>query len=90
MNEQIAADIFKQAIVTTLIISAPTLLAALVTGVIISLIQAVMQLHEVTLTFIPKIMVTLIVLIITLPWMMQVLGNFTLSLFANIPAYIGK
>jgi flagellar biosynthetic protein FliQ len=88
MNEQVAADIFRQAFLTALMVSMPALLAALVVGVVISLLQTVTQIHEATLTFIPKIVAVFLALIVFLPWMLQMLGKFTTELFYNIPAYI--
>ena len=88
MNEQIAADIFKEALMTGFTISAPVLAAALFSGLIVSLLQSVMQLHEVTLTFVPKLIAVFIVLIICMPWMLQVLESFTVALFSNIPNFI--
>jgi flagellar biosynthetic protein FliQ len=87
MTQQMAVEICKNAIWTTLLISAPMLTAGLVIGIIISLFQSVTQIHEMTLTFIPKILAVVIVLILTLPWMMNVMLSYTNELFtimANI------
>ena len=89
MNEQIVADIFREAIITALTISAPALLAAVLIGLFISIFQSVTQLNEPTLTFVPKMAGVFVILIIFLPWMIQVLELFIMNLFSHIPAYIG-
>lgn len=82
MTEQMALEICKNAIWTTLLISAPMLISGLVVGIVISLFQAVTQIHEMTLTFIPKILVVVLVLILTLPWIMNLLLSYTTELFS--------
>jgi flagellar biosynthetic protein FliQ len=59
-----------------------------VVGVVISLLQAVTQVQEMTLVFVPKIVACLVVLVAALPWMINLLVSFTHSLFTNIPNYI--
>lgn len=81
MTEQMAAEICKNAIWTTLLVAAPMLIAGLVVGIVVSLFQSVTQIHEMTLTFIPKILVVVVVLILTLPWIMNVLLSYTTNLF---------
>jgi flagellar biosynthetic protein FliQ len=78
----------KEVVWVTLLVSGPMLLFGLVVGVIISIFQAVTQIHEMTLTFVPKILAVMIALVIFFPWMMRVLLNFTEKLFVNIPLYI--
>jgi flagellar biosynthetic protein FliQ len=90
MNEQVAADIFRQAFVTIMLASAPCLLAALVVGLVISILQTVTQLHEATLSFVPKILAVMFCLVVFMPWMMQLLGQYTVSLLAQIPMLIAK
>lgn len=72
----------------TLMISAPVLLVGLVVGVAISLLQAVTQVQEMTLVFVPKIVACLVALVAALPWMINLLVSFTHNLFSNIPNYI--
>jgi len=78
----------KEAVWVTLLIAGPMLLAGLIVGLIVSIFQAVTQVHEMTLTFIPKILAVMIALVVFFPWMMRVLLNFTEKLFVNIPMYI--
>ncbi|MEW5924161.1 MAG: flagellar biosynthetic protein FliQ, partial [Candidatus Zixiibacteriota bacterium] len=72
-------------VMTMLLVSAPMLLSGLLIGLIISILQAITQVHEMTLTFIPKIVVVAISLIIFLPWIMNVVTEFTVRLFGIIP-----
>jgi flagellar biosynthetic protein FliQ len=78
----------KEAVWVTLLVAGPMLLAGLIVGLIVSIFQAVTQVHEMTLTFIPKILAVMIALVVFFPWMMRVLLNFTEKLFINIPMYI--
>lgn len=88
MNEQVAADIFRQAFATALMVSLPALAAALVIGIVVSLLQTVTQIHEQTLSFVPKIAGVMLALIVFMPWMLQMLGKLTVELIASIPSYI--
>jgi flagellar biosynthetic protein FliQ len=72
----------------TLMISAPVLIVGLAVGVFVSLIQAVTQVQEITLVFVPKIVACLIALVAALPWMMNVLMSFTINILNNIPNYV--
>jgi flagellar biosynthesis protein FliQ len=82
MTQQLAIELCKQAIYITLLISAPMLIAGLVVGIVVSILQAVTQIHEMTLTFIPKILAVVIVMILTLPWMINLLISYTQDLFS--------
>jgi flagellar biosynthetic protein FliQ len=86
MDPMLAVDIGRQAIIITLIVSAPVLVAGLVVGVVVGIFQAVTQIHEMTLTFIPKILVMILVLLATLPWMMIQVVDYTINLFNVIPS----
>ncbi|RJP69885.1 MAG: flagellar biosynthetic protein FliQ [Candidatus Abyssobacteria bacterium SURF_17] len=85
MTPQGVVDIGREALMITLLISAPPLLAGLAVGLIISIFQAVTQIQEFTLTFIPKILAVFIATIIFLPWMLQVFLGYTTNLFIQIP-----
>lgn len=82
-------EIGRQALEMTLILSGPLLLAALVTGLIISIFQAATQINEQTLSFIPKLVVMFITLIIAGPWMLQIMTDYIRRLFESIPQIIG-
>ena len=80
-----ALDLSKQALEITLMVSAPMLLAGLVVGVLVSLFQAVTQIQEPTLTFIPKIVAVSLALLLFLPWMVTTLVQFTRHVFEALP-----
>jgi flagellar biosynthetic protein FliQ len=77
-----------ETIKVTLLISAPMLLMGLVVGLAISIFQAVTQIQEMTLVFVPKIVAVLIALIISLPWMLNIMITYTQNILSNFPTYI--
>jgi len=77
-----------KAIKTTLLVSLPLLAAGLVTGILVSVFQAVTSIQDMSLTFIPKIIVVMVTLLLVLPWIMGILIGFTSELFTNFPAYV--
>ena len=85
MTPEMVVIIGRDAVMTMLLVSAPMLLSGLLIGLIISILQAITQVHEMTLTFIPKIVVVAVSLIIFLPWIMNVVTEFTNRLFGIIP-----
>ncbi len=82
------ADITHQAIKVAVMVSAPMLIGALVMGILVSLFQAVTQINEQTLSFIPKILVIVAALVFFAPWMSDTLTTFTRDLFLNIPKIV--
>lgn len=85
MYEDIILGVANQAIWTVLLVSAPVLGAALITGLLISILQATTQIQEMTLVFVPKIVVVFLVVIIFGPWMLDIITTFTYDIFASIP-----
>lgn len=85
MDLQYVIALGRSAIYTTLLIAAPMLIFSLVIGLIIAILQAITQIHEMTLTFIPKIISVALALIIFLPWMINTLLSYTTQLFDTIP-----
>ena len=83
-------DISNQAIKVALMVSAPMLIGALVVGILVSLFQAVTQINEQTLSFIPKIIVIVAALIFFGPWMSDSLTTFTKDLILQIPNIIAE
>jgi flagellar biosynthetic protein FliQ len=88
MDQSMAVDIGRQALWITLVVSGPLLLAGLVVGLFIGIIQAVTQIHEMTLTFIPKILAVVGLFFWLLPWMAIKLLDYTINLFSQIPTAI--
>lgn len=80
--------LMAETIKITLLVSAPMLLVGLIVGVLISLFQAVTQIQEMTLVFVPKIVAVLVTLVAAMPWMMSLMITYTQNIFTNIPAYI--
>jgi len=77
-----------EAIKLMLLIAAPALIVGLVVGVAISLFQAVTQIQEMTLVFVPKIVAVMVVLVAALPWMINLMVTYTHNIIVNIPMYI--
>ena len=76
----------QQALEVTMLISAPLLGAVLLTGLVVSVFQAATQINEMTLSFIPKLLVTAAVLVVGGPFLLRVLTDYTVELFHQIPA----
>ncbi len=89
MNTQYVLALGREAIMLTLMVSAPMLSFGLIVGLAISILQAVTQIHEMTLTFIPKIVAVAFALILFLPWMINLLVDFTTRLLVSIPTLTG-
>jgi flagellar biosynthetic protein FliQ len=87
MNPDFVIHIAKEAIEVTLYVSLPIMGVGLLVGLLISLFQAVTQIHEMTLTFVPKIIAVLLCLLFLLPWMMQKMIFYTEQLIINLPRY---
>lgn len=86
MSPEFVLDLGKQALILTLLLAAPMLLLGLVVGVVISILQSVTQIQEMTLTFVPKIIATVLAMIFFGPWMLRLLISFTVELYARLPA----
>lgn len=88
MTPEFVVGIAQEAIKTTILVSMPMLLLGLGIGLLISIFQAVTQIQEMTLTFIPKIVVILVGLLIFSSWMLERLMTFAINTFEQIPFYI--
>jgi flagellar biosynthetic protein FliQ len=88
MSPDLVVNIAKDAIEITLYLSLPILGVGLIVGLLVSLFQAVTQIQEATLTFVPKIVATLLGLLFLLPWMLDKMMSYTEQLIINIPRYI--
>jgi flagellar biosynthetic protein FliQ len=86
---QVAIDMGRAAIITTLLVAGPVLLSGLAVGLVISILQAATQIQEQTLTFIPKILAMLAAMFIFLPWMIALMLEFTSRIIENLPALTG-
>ncbi|MCO5142758.1 MAG: flagellar biosynthesis protein FliQ [Oligoflexia bacterium] len=88
MSEDLILSIGRDAIMTTVLLAAPLLLSALIVGLIVSILQAVTQINEATLTFIPKMLAIVVVMLILAPWMTQMITSYTTELFTSLPDYV--
>jgi len=84
LDEQAVIQVGREAVWAMIMVGAPALLTALAVGLVISLIQALTQIQEMTLTFVPKILAMLLVLVLAMPFMLAELNDLTLTLFARI------
>ncbi|NTU41470.1 MAG: flagellar biosynthesis protein FliQ [Nitrospirales bacterium] len=88
MTADLVKDISGEVFKTILLASGPALIVSLVVGLVISFFQAITQIQEFTLTFVPKIIAVFVCLFFFLPWTSRVLVAFTVNLFNRIPEYI--
>jgi flagellar biosynthesis protein FliQ len=88
MSPDLVTQLARDAIEVTLYLSLPILGIGLVVGLLVSLFQAVTQIQEVTLVFVPKIVVVLVSLLFLSPWMMQKMMHYTEQLIINLPQYV--
>jgi len=88
MSPDLVTQLARDAIEVTLYLSLPILGIGLIVGLLVSLFQAVTQIQEVTLVFVPKIIVVLVSLLFLSPWMMQKMMHYTEQLIINLPQYV--
>jgi flagellar biosynthetic protein FliQ len=89
MTPTTVIEIGRQAMEVALMVSAPLFIAALATGLIISIFQAATQINETTLSFVPKLIAIFITLIVAGPWMITVMTDYIRQLYESIPSMIG-
>ncbi|MCK9387826.1 MAG: flagellar biosynthesis protein FliQ [Sulfuritalea sp.] len=89
MTPTTVIEIGRNALELTLMISAPLFIAALVTGLIVSIFQAATQINEATLSFVPKLVAIFIALIVAGPWMITMMTDYMRRLYESIPSVIG-
>lgn len=85
MNPQDAVDLGREAILVAAMIAAPVLIAGTVVGIVVGLFQALTQIQEQTVAFVPKLIVMVLALAISLPWVLTRLVEYSHELIANIP-----
>ncbi|MEJ5238443.1 MAG: flagellar biosynthesis protein FliQ [Limisphaera sp.] len=85
MNPEFAVELLRTMIFQALLLAAPVLLAAVTVGLAVSLFQAVTTIHEHTLTFVPKALAVVGVLLLLLPWMVRSLVDFTTAVIEKLP-----
>lgn len=88
MRSDLAAQLFGELLVNAAIIAAPLLICTLLVGLVVSVLQVVTQIQETSLTFIPKLIAAVLVLVAAGPWMLKRLAEYATRLIANIPNYL--
>jgi flagellar biosynthesis protein FliQ len=88
VTEEFVIHLVREAFYTLILVSSPVLLVSMVVGLVISIFQAATSIQEFTLTFVPKLIVIAMVLVIALPWMMETMLSFTIALFNQIPMLV--
>ena len=83
MTEEMVLQLTRDAIQTMILVAGPLLISAMVVGIVISILQAITQINEATLTFIPKIVAIVVVLALAGPWMLKVLENYAASVITG-------
>ena len=89
MTPTTVVEIGRQAVEVTLLVSAPLFIAALITGLLVSIFQAATQINESTLSFVPKLIVLFVTMIVAGPWMITILTEYMQRLYGSIPSIIG-
>jgi flagellar biosynthetic protein FliQ len=84
VTEQVAMDVARNALIVALELAGPLLAASLVVGMLVSIFQAVTQINEQTLSFVPKILVVVGTLVFLGPWMGQTLVTYTVNVFNSV------
>jgi flagellar biosynthetic protein FliQ len=88
MSPTLAVELIRQAITVTLLVAAPLLITSLAVGILVSLIQAVTQIQEQTLTFIPKLVAMAAVFVILLPWSLAQLVQYLVGVLQSFPTLV--
>ena len=88
MSHVLVVDLARNMIMTALLIASPMLVVALAVGLVVSIIQAVTQIQEQTLSFVPKLVAVAVTFIIALPWIIQTMVKYTSELFRSLPSMI--
>ena len=89
MTPEMVMTVGQRALEMTLLLAAPLLLVALVTGLIVGAFQAATQINEMTLSFIPKLIAMAVALVVAGPWMLKLMISYTRELFESIPGLVG-
>ncbi len=88
MNEDLILRLGQDAMKITATIAGPILLATLIVGLVVSIFQALTQINEATLTFIPKMLVAALIVALAGPWMLDKMRTYTVNLYENIATYV--
>jgi len=89
MSTEMVLGLGREAVTLTLLVASPMLALGLLVGVTVSILQAVTQIQEMTLTFVPKIVAVALAFLVALPWIMRLIVEFTTRLFSSLPSLAG-
>ena len=88
MSQELVLEIFRGSLKMGMLIMSPLLLATMVVGLLVSIFQSATQIHEITLTFVPKILAVVLCLLFLFPWMLNHMVTYTTTLFSNFSTYV--
>ncbi len=83
MGEEVVMQLGSDALKTTILLAGPMLIAAMLIGLLVSVVQALTQINEATLTFIPKMVAVVLILVLMGPWMLEVMKNYTTEVISG-------
>jgi flagellar biosynthetic protein FliQ len=83
LNELIIVGIARDALKTALYVAAPALIVSMIVGLAVSVFQVVTSLQDPTVAFVPKVLAVMVIVVLSFPWMMRVLGAFTIRMFTD-------
>lgn len=89
MTPELILTIFQKALEVIIVMTSVVLVPALIIGLLVSMFQAATQINEMTLSFIPKLLITLLTMMIAGPWLLKIIMEYTTQLFNSIPSLIG-
>jgi len=88
MSFAVVSDLARNAMMVAMLIAAPMLIVALLVGLVVSIVQTMTQIQEQTLSFVPKLVAVAATFLVALPWMLQLLVEYTSQLFRSLPGLI--
>jgi len=88
VTEEMVMSVASEAIKTTIFLAGPLLAAAMAIGILVSVLQAITQINESTLTFIPKMVAVLLVLVLLAPWMLEMLQQYAIQVLGNAGEWV--
>ena len=88
MTQEFVVSLGQETVKTILLLAAPMLICGLVVGLVISIFQAVTQINEITISYVPKIVAILLALVVASPWMLRLITTYSTNLINDIPGFI--
>ena len=88
MTQELVMKLAKDALQVTLLVSGPLLLVSLVVGVVVSIIQVITSIQDMTLSLVPRMLAVFLVFLLLLPWVMQLLTGFSMQLFGHLERFV--